>query len=84
MPGASGSSVFFSLFVPMGVSGITVPERGSLYVWVGVVGIVGVLRGGIGERRTLMVEVIISQVLTQVREELRFPGFISQVLSPAV
>ena len=55
MPGASGSSVFFSLFVPMGVSGITVPERGSLYVWVGVVGIVGVLRGGIGERRTLMV-----------------------------
>ena len=40
-----------------GVSGITVPERGSAVIWGGVASMIGVLRGRIGERGTLIVGV---------------------------
>ena len=46
--------VEFSLFG--GVSGITVPERGSMVLWGGVALIIGVFRGLIGEWRTLIFE----------------------------
>jgi len=47
------STMSFSLFVPVGVSETTVPERGSLSVCEGVLGIDGVLRCWIGVRATL-------------------------------